>query len=451
MAAKEPRNPRINYFTNLPDDVVVTNVVQYENCDELCISYKPPANRKCPECGSIDCSVKDSSVKQTVRHTPVNRRGIILTFHKRRLDCKNCGASFTENPDWLYDAQKMTNALFYLICVDLTRMLSLRAIAYDNGVSEAIVTKVLQNIEYGRPVVLPETLCIDEFKGTSGEWNQKTTKWDVNKYHCNISDGDSGVVIDILPQIREEFLKPYFRKYSPAQRSRVKYFCCDMHNGFISIARALFPNAHICIDMFHVIRRINDTVDEIRMRFQRTVQNSYDVQDRQKYFLLKHAARSLLTSEIKQKRLRNPNNARRLEKLNALFSLYPELATAYAVLQDFHYICTLHDEPFLRLQKSSLTEWISHCLDSNIPELVSLGNSIRHWRGYIQNTWQYRRTNSVCEGLNNKIKVLKRVSYGLHSFDTFRKRVLLTCGSIRLADEPFTIFREKRCGKKVRL
>ena len=80
MTGKEPRNPRINYFTNLPDNVIVTNVVQYENCDELCISYKPPANRKFPECGSINCSIKEISIKQTIRHTPVNRRGVIYTL-----------------------------------------------------------------------------------------------------------------------------------------------------------------------------------------------------------------------------------------------------------------------------------------------------------------------------------------------------------------------------------
>ena len=451
MTGKEPRNPRINYFTNLPDNVIVTNIVQYENCDELCISYKPPANRKCPECGSIDCSIKDSSIKQTIRHTPVNRRGIILTFRKRRLECKQCGISFTENPEWMYDSQKMTNALFYQICFDLTRLLSITAIAYDNRVSHSIVSTVLENIEYGLPVMLPETLCIDEFTGTSGEWDPKTTKWNVNKYHCNISNGDNGIIIDILPQICGEFLKPYFRQYSTDQRSRVKYVCCDMHSGFISVAREVFPGAHICIDMFHVVQRINDAVDAIRIRFQRCVQNSDDPQDRQKYFLLKHAARSLLTSEIKQERLRNPNNAKRLEKLNTLFSLYPDLATAYALLQEFHSICAMNDGPWLNLRKSSLTEWIARCLNSDIQELVDLGKRVRYWRGYLQNTWKYGRTNGVCEGLNNKIKVLKRVSYGLHSFDTFRKRVLLTCGSIRLADEPFTVFREKRYGKKIRL
>lgn len=83
-------------------------------------------------------------------------------------------------------------------------------------------------------------------------------------------------------------------------------------------------------------------------------------------------------------------------------------------------------------------------------DIESLARRIQHWRGYLHNTWEYRCSNSTCEGLNNKIKVLKRISFGLHHFETFRKRVLLTCGAIRLANDPYTIFSEKRNGKGIK-
>jgi len=218
-----------------------------------------------------------------------------------------------------------------------------------------------------------------------------------------------------------------------------------MHNGFVSVAKELFPHARICIDMFHVIRLINDTLYVIRRRLQHDV---LERQDREKCTLLKNASHSLLTSEVKQERLGNPNNVKRLEKLHVVFDLFPELAEAYNALQEFHVLNT-KTPPIL--QKASLTDWIQQYSDSKIPELEKLARTIRHWRGYIHNTWQFHRSNSTCEGLNNKIKVLKRVSFGLHCFDSFRKRVLLTCGYIRLANEPFTIFREKRNDKGIKL
>ena len=444
MAAKNPKHPRLNHLAKLPDSVTISNIVARDNCDEYIVTQNAPEHRSCPHCGSDDCIVKDSKHAQTVRHIAAGQRGCIVTFRKRRLYCKQCATTFFENPDWLHPSLHITNPLWYTICLDLTQMLSVTTIARNNYVTPSVVSSVLDTIEWERPLQLPETLCVDEFKGASGEWNAEKGRWDVNKFHCNISDGGAGYIIDILPRITAEYLKDYFRQYSAVQRKRVKYFCCDMHNGFISVAKEMFPDAHICIDMFHVVKLINDTVDAIRRRLQRDME---DAQDKEKYHVLKGAARSLLTSEIKQEKLGNPNNAMRKEKLKAVFTLFPELAEAYDALQEFHHV---NQEPLLMLKKAALSDWLDRYCASSIPELEKTARSLRHWRGYIQNTWEYSRSNSVCEGLNNKVKVLKRVSFGLHNFDTFRKRVLLTCGYLRLANEPFTIFHEKRSGKGIR-
>jgi transposase len=324
-------------------------------------------------------------------------------------------------------------------------MLSVAMIARNNYVTPSVVTSVLDSISWEHPSQLPETLCVDEFKGSSGVWDSEKSRWDITKYHCNISDGEAGIIIDILPRITAEHLKGYFHKFSSEQRKRVKYYCCDMHNGFISVARELFPDANICIDMFHVVKLLNDTVESIRRRLQRDMEEQ---QNKESHRILKNVSRSLLTSEIKQERLANPNNAKRREKLKVVFDLFPDLAEAYDALQEFH---AINNTPLLILQKSNLTDWIIRNCDSTVPELEKTARSIRHWRGYIQNTWEYHRSNSTCEGLNNKIKVLKRVSFGLHCFETFRKRVLLTCGYLRLSNDPFTIFNEKRKGKGIKL
>lgn len=445
MAAKNPTTPRINHLLNLPNSVTVTKMIQHENCDEVFVTTEPPTIRMCPHCGSNNCVIKDSGRTQTVRHTANNQRGVIVSVHKQRLYCKDCRVSFYERLDWLHPSLHMTHALWLTLCLDLTRMLSVATIAHHRCVTPSVVISVLDTIVCERPQALPETLCIDEFKGSSGEWNPERSRWDINKFHCNLSDGDTGTVIDVLPQIRSDFIIQYFRQYSPAQRMRVKYFCCDMHNGFISVAKELFPQARICIDMFHVIRLINDTVTTIRRRLQREME---DQRDKQKYALLKKASRSLLSSELKQEKQGNPNNAKRLDHLKAVFALFPELEEAYDALQEFHRINV--EAPHF-LKRSYLTDWIETYCASNIPELEKLARSIRRWRGYIQNTWELCRSNGTCEGLNNKIKVLKRVSFGLHHFENFRKRVLLTCGPIRLANDPFTIFQEKRSGKGIKL
>ena len=84
-------------------------------------------------------------------------------------------------------------------------------------------------------------------------------------------------------------------------------------------------------------------------------------------------------------------------------------------------------------------------------EIHSAACTIRHWRGYIQNSWKYGKSNGLSEGLNNKVKVLKRVAFGLHSFESFRKRILLTCGKLRLSKDPLSVLEDARNGKEIRL
>ncbi len=222
----------------------------------------------------------------------------------------------------------MTQALYDSILLDLTEPLLFSEIARHHCVTSSVIQSVFETVRFG----LPETICIDEFKGNSGIWSSKAHKWRLSKYHCSISDGDSHTVINILGQITGSVVNQYFRQFPPEERQRVKFFCCDMNNGFI--IQASSP---------------------------------------------------------------------------------------------------------LSVQSEELTEWIRKYTSSRVEEIRSAACTIRHWRNYIQNSWKYGKSNGLSEGLNNKIKVLKRVSFGLHSFDAFRRRILLTCGRLRLSQNPFSV------------
>ena len=144
--------------------------------------------------------------------------------------------SFYENPYWIHPFLPMIQALYNSILLDLTQPLSFSEIARHHCVTSSAIQSVFETVRFGLPKKLPETICINEFKGNSGIWSSKAHKWCLSKYHCSISDGDSHTVIDILDQITGSAVNPYFRQFPPEERHRVKYFCYDMSNGFISIA-----------------------------------------------------------------------------------------------------------------------------------------------------------------------------------------------------------------------
>lgn len=66
--------------------------------------------------------------------------------------------------------------------------------------------------------------------------------------------------------------------------TQVRYFCCGMSKGFISITKKTFPDAKICIDPFHVIKRLNDIVDDVRLRYQRRF---HDIDDTESFRKIK--------------------------------------------------------------------------------------------------------------------------------------------------------------------
>ncbi len=435
---------------NLPREVSILQIIERPDCDELIVLLPQNRERCCPYCNSGNCTVKDSGRKITVRHTVgAAQQGTIITLHKSRFYCKDCQSTFYESVPWLHPSLRITLNLYYQIALNLTQTLSATTIAQINRIPPSIVYSVLDSITIDPPIRLPETLGIDEFKGSSGQWNPDKGHWDVNRFHCNISDSDTGCILDILPLITADHVKRYFRRFSPEQRRRVKYFCCDMHNGFISVAKELFPQANICIDLFHVVRLVNNTVTAVRRRLQREMEEKNDQAGYQK---LKNAAKPLLINESKANPQHALNRTKRMGYLNSLFEQFPEIATAYDALQEFHHICAMSSENGgIIFQRAALSDWLNFYASCSVPEVEKTARSIRYWRHYLENTWVYKRSNSTCEGLNNKIKVLKRVCFGLHSFETFRKRVILACGPMRLASEPFTVFSQKREGKGIRL
>ena len=107
--------------------------------------------------------------------------------------------------------------------------------------------------------------------------------------------------------------------------------------------------------------------------------------------------------------------------LSECLALSDEFKESYDMLQEMlaivrtasfsHQLCMLED--LLCDYKNSPYESVRHCV-----------NTVRHNKGYILNAFRYSRTNAACEGVNNKIKILKKKGYGAHKFGNFRKRIL---------------------------
>ena len=429
--------PKVNRLVGLPAELKVEDLVSHAHCTEVKVSF-PPAPRLCPKCGSTRCVIKDGGRERTVRHVPCGGSGTLVTFRQRRYLCRDCGSTYYEPVYWIHASLSITSWLYVRIIAALNTPQSIRRIALDLGITEGIVDAVLESVTLDKPDFLPETLCIDEFSGESGTYDKATKRWQVEKFHCILADGDSGFVHDILPKMNKDFLKPYFMDYPLSERQKVKFVCCDMHGGYITLARECFPCATVCVDPFHVVRRVSDAMDAVRIRVQHKLQEAGKTED---YTFLKNCSRLLRTAERNHQKYWAGNSERNEDRLHRALSLSPDLEEAHEMLQNFLAILAVKE---YSLQRLDLGDWIRKYVASIVPEIASAANTVRHYRGYFQNSLKYHKSNSVAEGRNRAIKEIKRNSYGRHSFENFRKRILMAFGPTQVQEETYTVFGEKR-------
>lgn len=76
------------------------------------------------------------------------------------------------------------------------------------------------------------------------------------------------------------------------------------------------------------------------------------------------------------------------------------------------------------------------CLADDVPEVVSLGKTLKRWRVEILARHSTGASNGPTEGLNLCVKKVKRAGHGFRCFENYRLRVLLHAGGVTWPDRP---------------
>ena len=384
-----------NYIKDLLDleDVIITKIIHADNYVKFFLNTKPKPHI-CPSCGNSTTKIHDYRW-QTIKDLPFQLKKCYLVLHKRRYVC-SCGKKFYESYEFLPRYLHRTKRLTWKIADLLHETTSLKSVAKTSNVSVTTVCRILDNIHYSCPP-LKEAVSIDEFKGNAH----------TGKYQCILVNPKNHSIMDILPDRTQSHLTSYFREIDRTQRLRVKYFVCDMWQPYVDLAHAFFPNAKICIDKYHFIRQVTWAMENVRKRLQKTMTVTM-----RKYYKRSH--KLLLTRYHK---LKEEN-----KKACDLMLLYNEdLRLAHWLKERFYDLC--QDTKYSR-QSRDFYDWIKIAESSGLKEFEKCANTYRRWSKEILNAFKYRITNGTTEGFNNKIKVLKRTSYGIQNFERFRTRIL---------------------------
>lgn len=374
------------------EDVIVTHIECRGKQMHVHLRMQQRLHR-CPACGSLTSKVHDYRT-QLVRDVSVSGYETILHLRKRRHVCPKCGKRFDERIGFLPRYRQFTNRVNLQIYEQLKKCRSIKDIAEDNNMSPPTAAKIINEINF-KTRKLPEVLAIDEFRGNAeGE-----------RFQCILADPKNRRVVEILPNRRHEMIRHYLGRF-PNKRD-VRFVVMDMTGGYRRLMKELFPWATIIVDKYHYVRQITYALERVRVEEQKRLSDRWRKYfKRSKYILLKDTRKLTMDDRI---------------QLENILRISEPLRKAYELKQQFELVKASKDreEAARRLSK-----WIFRAQQSGLPDFIKVSFTYQNWSKEILNSFEFPYTNGYIEGCNNRIKVLKRVSFGMPRFARFRRRIM---------------------------
>lgn len=228
-------------------------------------------------------------------------------------------------------------------------------------------------------------------------------------YIVILVDLDTHEVIDLLESRTKAFLIAYFTGKGNLFCEQIEVFCSDMWTAYLETAKELFINATIVVDRFHYFSYLQDVMDKTRKKFRKS-HPKQEVLKKSKWVLFKKP------SELSEKEK---------QKLLELWAIpeFKELKQIYELKNEFRAIL---EQKIDRKQAGILLEiWLGKAKKLANESMDIFIAFYQKWQQYILNYFTYRVSTSVIEGINNKIKLIKRRGFGFASFLNFRRIVLI--------------------------
>ena len=389
-----------NCIKNLLDlkDFIVKNIKNLKDKVEIYIEL-PIKEHICPCCGHSTSNIHDYYT-QTIKDIPIYFKPTFLIIRKRRYVCNHCDKKFFEHNPLLSKYARRTTRLSGFVIDKLRSLVSQSDVSKQTNVSPSVISKMLPYLAVTNST-LPKVLCIDEFKGNTGHY----------KYQVALINGETHEVVDILECRQKHFLCDYFKKFSQDQLDNVKYFITDLWETYKDIAFTYLRKAKIVADHFHFARYACNAVNQIRISVQKKLPKTERI-----YF--KHSRKLLLSRKC------NLKTDEQKDELSYILINYSEdLRIAYREKEEL--LDIIHSNDSSEVKIKSFSEWVKRNLESPVSQLRDCAKTYQHWYTEIKHSLEVPYSNGVTEGFNNKIKVLKRVSFGMRNFKNFKARILL--------------------------
>jgi transposase len=362
----------------------------------------------CDNCGRW-VEREHERVRRAVRDLPILGAETTVLMERRRVDCPRCGPKL-ERLSWLGAWARVTRRLAEAVA-RLCEVLPIKQVAAFYGLSWRRVKEIHKSFlkrQLG-PVDLKgvRVLAMDEFAIQKG-----------HRYATVILEPKSKRVLWVGRGRKREEIRPFFELLGKQGCEAIEAVAMDMNGPYEEEVRAQCPNAQIVYDLYHVVAKYGrEVIDRTRVDEANRLR-----QDKKARKVVK-GARWLL--------LRNKKNVKSAEdrvRLKELLAANRALATVYIMRDDLKH---LWDYRYPGAALRFWRDWYQRAIRSRIEPLIEFAKAMKKRLHGILSHCRHRLHTSLLEGMNNKIKVMKRMAYGFRDDEYFFLRIRAAFPGIR--------------------
>ena len=388
-----------NYFRNMKIKVVKQNV-HGKGPKSACIMLEPDSRYTpaCHACANQSTIIHSRDHHRLIRDMDMAGAEVWLQVKYRKIWCSECLQARVENLEICDASKRVTHRMsryVHELCKTMTVMDVARHLTMDPKTVKQIDKGFLEE-EYGQNNFDHLTvIMIDEIAIRKG-----------HHYMTVIADYFTGRVLWMGSNRDNTTLDDFFEGLTPPQKEAIKAVAMDMWKPFINRVTHHCPDAKIVFDFFHVTNSFGKVIDKVRRQeFKKADKEGKGMLKGIRYLLLKNESNLTDNQRIKLESLLAEN-----ETLNSLYILKDQLKLVF--YYDDREKC-----------KEALDTWceMASCIDNQ--RVQNFIKFLRRHEDGILNHADYPIDTGRLEGINNKIKVIKRKAYGFHDTRYFMLKV----------------------------
>ncbi len=357
-----------------------------------------------------------------LRHLPILGRKTYLRIFPTRYECPHCKGekgkpvTSTQRVSWYEPRSGQTNAYEQQVLLGLinstVKDVSLKEDLGYEAVMGIIDRHVQTQVNWKKLKQL-EVLGLDEIALKKGHRDFVTIVTALIAGQLR--------VLAVLADRKKETVKAFLSSIPKRLRRGLKAVCSDLYEGYINAAKEVFgKGVRVIADRFHVAKLYRKSLDELRKKELRRLKKSLPEHEYQKLngamWLLRKNQQALTEQD--------------LEVLARLFKHSPDLELAYQLC---HELTDIFELDLVKSRaKRKIQSWIKRVKKSGLTCFNTFLGTLQQRLEEITNYFHHRHTSGFVEGLNNKIKVIKRRCYGLSNLDHLFQRIFLDLEGYKL-------------------